>query len=504
MKKFINIELKDIYIPESYLSETDLLSTQLRLEAGLAPCLTIPSVYKDGEKYVAITEKSALYSLSVLKNAWNKQECILVDKAYAAVAENEKTLSPSDIMKDIQEASDLWDTMPIDHKQHTTEMLYSMFAKRSGRFDKEYRRERFRPRVEYVNAITKMHMSNSTIVKYLKDNHLANISANIADRDEYYTKFEDVRSEVEQYKDQLWGRIVFCNCDDPAASNFTKYFLRNFRALGISRLISTGYPVSGGSKGRLPSGDACCLDITEDSLPNGAVDVEKLPLAILHGDAKYSGGDFRSKESVAILRMNPLVITNPPFSKAKAYISLLTTYHVDFLILADKNSVTLKEVFPYIQAGLFRTGTRRWNGGIWFETGHENDADKIVDGISLKNTSAIWLTNLEQHECNKPRRLTAVYKGNEELYSKYDEFDAINIDETEMIPYDYPGLMGCPITVLDNLCHEQFEIVWIDSPNVGMWSSQGPKLNGKTLFRRVIIRNKRPGFNDWDHWDNAV
>ena len=311
----------------------------------------------------------------------------------------------------------------------------------------------------------------------------------------------------------LRGRTVFCNCDDPLASNFTLYFLANFRKLRLHRLISTGYSISDETKMLVGEENALCLNITDGCgfLKTDGTDftVEEAKAFLrsnrnafhsLPSDGKYRGGDFRSKPSLAFLRENPIVITNPPFSRAKAFISQLNAYHTDFLLVMDKNCVTYKEVFPYIQAGLYWSGTKSWNSGMWFETGHENDTDKVVNGIPMKNTSAIWLTNLEHEERHKPRKLAAEYFGSEQDYPKYDKVDAINVDSVEKIPYDYDGVMGCPITVLDNLCPEQFDIVWLDSLDIGEWTSHGPELNGKPLYRRVMIRNKRPGFHDWDHW----
>ena len=46
-----------------------------------------------------------------------------------------------------------------------------------------------------------------------------------------------------------------------------------------------------------------------------------------------------------------------------------------------------------------------------------------------------------------------------ELYPKYDNYDAINVDRTVDIPCDYYGVMGVPITFLSQYNPDQFEIV---------------------------------------------
>ena len=85
-----------------------------------------------------------------------------------------------------------------------------------------------------------------------------------------------------------------------------------------------------------------------------------------------------------------------------------------------------------------------------------------------------------------------------ELYPKYDDYDAINVDKTCDIPEDYYGLMGVPISFMDKYNPKQFEIV----DSIGRYSSLdgGPtekiqgkylsKINGKCVYQRIIIKRK--------------
>ena len=85
-----------------------------------------------------------------------------------------------------------------------------------------------------------------------------------------------------------------------------------------------------------------------------------------------------------------------------------------------------------------------------------------------------------------------------EVYPKYDNYDAINVDKTYMIPKDYDGVMGVPISFLDKYCPTQFEIV--GQLNVGCfmdnngWQGSNGKnmlsVNGKTAYKRVLIRRR--------------
>ena len=73
----------------------------------------------------------------------------------------------------------------------------------------------------------------------------ANLSAaKAAKNDEFYTELAEISAELNNYTDKFQGKVVICNCDDPAESNFVKYFLMNFNRLGLKELIATGYQTS--------------------------------------------------------------------------------------------------------------------------------------------------------------------------------------------------------------------------------------------------------------------
>ena len=46
-------------------------------------------------------------------------------------------------------------------------------------------------------------------------------------------------------------------------------------------------------------------------------------------------------------------------------------------------------------------------------------------------------------------------------YQTYDNYNAINVDKTDEIPFDYDGVMGVPITFMDKYNPEQFEILGV-------------------------------------------
>ncbi len=70
-------------------------------------------------------------------------------------------------------------------------------------------------------------------------------------------------------------------------------------------------------------------------------------------------------------------------------------------------------------------------------------------------------------------------------------YDAINVRKVTDIPYDYAGIMGVPITIIDKYNSDQFEI--LGEANHGSDNEYDlfkPTINGKELFKRILIRNR--------------
>ena len=106
----------------------------------------------------------------------------------------------------------------------------------------------------------------------------------------------------------------------------------------------------------------------------------------------------------------------------------------------------------------------------------------------IRVSGVVWFSNLDYKDRYKDLTLTKEYTP--ELYPKYDNYDAININKTKDIPKDYTGVMGVPISFIDKYNPEQFEILGLDK-DFTKDSSRG-KLNGKTLYARILIKFKNP------------
>ena len=299
--------------------------------------------------------------------------------------------------------------------------------------------------------------------------------ARVNKNDEFYTTYESVEEEISHYKEHFLGKTVYCNADNPRTSEFSRYFQDNFRQLGLKRLIVTSYNRDNTSN----NGKGLVLDITDE---------KEKQVRNLEGD-----GDFRSEECIRLLDESDIVVTNPPFSLMREMISLLESHKKNYLLVATENVLTYKEVFPLVQQGKLWTGYN--SGNMNFRVPDDSEAKtnrywQDEDGQKWRSLgNVVWLTNLETDKHRKRLELTKTYSP--EQYPKYDNYDAINVDRVENIPVDYPGVMGVPVTILKKINTEQFEIV--GEANHGTDSKFDlfePKLDGKALFKKILIKNK--------------
>ncbi|MCB0745070.1 MAG: adenine-specific methyltransferase EcoRI family protein [Ignavibacteriae bacterium] len=305
--------------------------------------------------------------------------------------------------------------------------------------------------------------------------------------DEFYTQLSDIESELQHYKNHFKDKVVYCNCDDPSISNFFNYFASNFKELGIKKLIAACY-----KKQEID------LFNTEES-ENGffyeytGKNNEKLKPGstdIIHfkGD-----GDFRSSESIELLKQADIVVTNPPFSLFREFVAQLVQYDKQFLIIGNINAITYKEIFKLIKENKAWLGINLGRGISGFivpehyelygtEARIDNKGNRIVSP-----NNCLWLTNLDTSKRHEDIELTKKYYGNEIEYPKYDNYNGINVNKTKNIPLDYEGYMGVPITFLHKFNPDQFEIIKFRKGN----DDKDLSVNGKCPYFRILIKNKR-------------
>ena len=367
-------------------------------------------------------------------------------------------------------------------------------------------------------------------------------SAKRAKNDEFYTQFIDIQREIEAYLDYdpktFKGKVVYCNCDDPYESNFFRYFVLNFKKLGLKRLITTSYKPSSlantqlglfGDDGTLPpakgrpkvNANKFIINKVHDINGDGEFNLKDVAEALkankvnqwapLKGD-----GDFRSAECIKLLAQVDIVVTNPPFSLFREYVKQLMEHGKKFVIVGSKNAITYKEIFPLIMANQLWTGVTGFSKDMLFIAPPDTDfsdkpktALRCVDGVTYLRSPSIWFTNLDHGRRHQPLVLMTMadnlkhsrhkqIKGKKK-YEKYDNYKAIEIPFTDAIPSDFKGVMGVPISFLDKYNPDQFEILGATESegrgfSNGLWNSKSgvsqPLISGIRAYKRIFIKHK--------------
>lgn len=150
--------------------------------------------------------------------------------------------------------------------------------------------------------------------------------AKINKEDEFYTQLSEIEKELKHYKHHFKDKVVYCNADDPRVSNFFHYFSYNFEYLGLKKLITTCYKnqqIDFFSKNN--TDEAIFLEYEGEKNGGKIPTIENIGINYLDGD-----GDFRSKECIELLKEADIVVTNPPFSLFREYVSQLIEYDKKF------------------------------------------------------------------------------------------------------------------------------------------------------------------------------
>ena len=242
-------------------------------------------------------------------------------------------------------------------------------------------------------------------------------AAKVNKNDEWYTMLNDIEEEISMHMDyvrQFYGKTVLCNCDDPEWSNFFLFFRNHFEQLQLKKVIFTHYEMSGNPSYK--------LEWDGSYLGYDTLNLVKTPLK--------GNGDFRSSECLALLDECDIVVTNPPFSLLREFIETIISRGKDMVIIANEIQCTSKNIFPLFQTGKLNFG---YNHVKEFRT---------PDGSIKTFGNIAWFTTLKLDKYNEELPLTAQYEGHESEYPRYDNYDAIEVNQIRRIPRDYFGIMG--------------------------------------------------------------
>ena len=294
--------------------------------------------------------------------------------------------------------------------------------------------------------------------------------------DEFYTRLPDVTEELSHYAPTLFaGKTVYLPCDTDESA-FWLYFDDLFDELGLKRLVATAF-----------SKDGTAYQWERRK----GLSTARTPLK--------QNGDFRSPECLALLGEADIVVTNPPFSLFRKFLRVLMEHDKAFIVLGNKNAIGYKETLAWMRDGRVWLGANACTNLHFYRPDDAPAWDRVELCFATARPRKVvklgltrWFTNIP-HTRDKPTFIpTAVYKGNEDKYPRFDNLpDAINVDKVKDIPGDYPGVMGVPITFMDKFNPAQYELHgFVRDIAKDASGRNGAWVHGKEKYARVAIRRK--------------
>ncbi len=254
-------------------------------------------------------------------------------------------------------------------------------------------------------------------------------------QNEYYTRYKDIEKEINAYisfNPYLFkNATVLCPCDTKQ-SNFTQYFIKNFEALGLKKLISTSYNPNGKGKIFIKEKD---FEKEADLLGNG---------------------DFKSEEITKLREQTDFIITNPPFSLFRDFFNWIRETENPFLqfsIIGALTAIGYKNIFPLLAEGVIWLGKNR-NGMGFIQP--NNNIKRIGGSVWFSCIPYIDDTYLDLKTFSENIKKSKYVS---EGYKRYENYNAIDIPYTNLIPSDYKGIMGVPISFFSKYNPTQFKIV---------------------------------------------
>jgi len=281
------------------------------------------------------------------------------------------------------------------------------------------------------------------------------------ENDEFYTRYEDIEKELSMYPKKIWkNKVVFCNCDDPVDDNekntsaFPLYFLRNFKELGLKKLICTHYS---GKVDLFNQGPRGYIFTT-----NGYSEI-KTPTGY--------DGSFDYPLSLKILKEEAdIVCTNPPFSRAIDYWKVIIGSGKKFIIISNITNAINTAFIHYFKDNKVWAGYNRVD---WY----------LNPKRELTRAAGSWYTNLSIKDRPKYNHLKIMpLKDIPAKYKKFDDAKVLLVDNC-CIPSDYKKPFAVSArSILNGVLEKGYEII--------QNTRYTPYVKGKECFARVLVQKK--------------
>lgn len=306
----------------------------------------------------------------------------------------------------------------------------------------------------------------------------------------YYTLMSTIEEEMKWIDPEIFrGKIVYCPADGPD-SNFYKWFRQNFERLHLKSLICSCYN---------PHGFGRFLEMTN-------------PAEEHWQELILDNGDLLGIRADSFLRKADIIVTNPPFSRARQFLEKVLRSGKQFLLLGSFFQATYVEIFPFLKAGKLKIHVGKDSKWLFrmsdrYTMTAEDEKEKAKHGFDFnvgKVNNCCWLLNLPSHKPPCPLELKTKAENEAEgiIYQWYANYPkAMEIPKTKLIPKDFGGLMGVPISFLQWHDPRRFELVSCLHLLL-RYNNQGKAkifdASGKQVGTKHISNMFLPVPDDWD------
>lgn len=324
--------------------------------------------------------------------------------------------------------------------------------------------------------------------------------------DEFYTPLDDIRAELNHYKNKFTGKRIICPCDwdvlaDEDVYSVTIEFgeeslapmwtVNKVQRVKLTHLVFPEFDVSPKLEEEIITGEQARLLLRDRVTCNFIKYLLSVANECKIKSITASGYDNISKRGIKFQDIDysqyDLCITNPPFSLYRDFMDCMISEYdrrdrnsnpFDFIALAPM----LNRLAPNVGVPLFERkiflGYHR-DTHILFR-----NPDETVSKDKQKSVDIDWITTFDdaQKEVDKHLLTTGI---SYELYKdNYVELTAmtmkdgthpIRINDKRAIPEDYMGWMFCSIGVLNKLSYKYYE--WYGSQYTKYYNTDHPELN---------------------------
>ena len=365
-----------------------------------------------------------------------------------------------------------------------------------------------------------------TTTENKKNGNAVQLAAKAVKDDEFYTPLNVVADELDHYYSQLYGKTIYCPCDDPRWSNFVKYFINNrdklnntvyascyYKADGVNLTQVTVIAAKRGNpagvldrpdyrrprtetekavkeimkKNGIDIGRDTQITILEkvDQLKDG---VQPLFSQIGLGESSFKTNFEKTETFDLLFSVADVIVTNPPFSggRFQFLIEEAIKRNKKFLIMGNFQAASYKWMFKFFKNGQVKTGFGE-NYGVEFT---RPDGSSKVVGVT-------WYTNLDKHIDDSKTKPVGAHKytvadlKERGLWNVYDcRPDVLFLTKAADVPIDYTGLMAVPFTDPSRYLNGAFELV---EP---FCDGQYSHVNGERKNARFVIRRKQNTAHD--------